>query len=69
MSSVSTEKAGLADIINTYNPSLTFAENMKLMLSTKPQEGDAVDSALMYGGGIVQPTDINAEILKILGSN
>ena len=42
---------------------------MKLMLRTKPQEGDAVDSALMYGGGIVQPTDINAEILKILGSN
>jgi hypothetical protein len=42
---------------------------MELMLGTKPQEEDAVNSALMYGGGIVQPTDINAEILKILGSS
>ena len=67
MRGVSVEKAGLADIINAYDPSLSLAENMQRLLGT-PENVDAVDSALMYGGGIVQPTDINAEILRILGS-
>ena len=69
MSAVKTEKAGLADITNTYDPSLSLAENMALMLGTKTQEEDAVNSALMYGGGIVQPTDINAKISRILGNH
>ena len=64
---VSTEKAGVADIAILYDPSLSLAENMARMLGKKKSEqADAVDSALMYGGGIVQPTDLNEEILRIL---
>ena len=65
MRSVSTEQAGVADITITYDPSLSFAENMQRMLS-KTKKTDAVDSALMYGGGIVQPTDLNNELLRII---
>jgi hypothetical protein len=65
MRSVSTEQAGVADIAITYDPSLSFAENMQRMLS-KTKKTDAVDSALMYGGGIVQPTDLNNELLRII---
>jgi len=50
-----------------YDPSLSLAENMARILGKKKNEqADAVDSALMYGGGIVQPTDLNAEIRRII---
>ena len=68
MRGVSTEKAGLADITNMYDPSLSLAENMaRLMGTSKAQKQDAVDNALMYAGGTVQNTDLNDEILRILG--
>jgi len=64
---VSTEKAGVADIAILYDPSLSLAENMALMLGKKKnKQADAVDSVLMYGGGIVQPTDLNDEIRRII---
>jgi len=67
MRGVATEKAGVADIAALYDPSLSLAENMARMLGKKKSEqADAVDSALMYGGGIVQPIDLNDEILRIL---
>ena len=68
ISTVKTEKAGLADIGAMYNPSLSFAENMALLrvVKAKEEEEDAVNSTLMYGGGIVQPTDINDEIDRLL---
>ena len=69
METISTKKAGVADITALYNPALSLAENMALLKSGKAKEEDAVNSALMYGGGIVQPTDINAEMLRILGSH
>ena len=50
-----------------YDPSLSLAENMARILGKKKSEqADAVDSVLMYGGGIVQPTDLNAEIRRII---
>ena len=67
MRGVATEQAGVADIAMLYDPSLSLAENMARMLGKKKNEqADAVDSALMYGGGIVQPTDLNDELLRIL---
>jgi hypothetical protein len=42
---------------------------MAILKGGKAKEEDAVNSALMYGGGIVQPTDINAEISRILGNH
>ena len=67
MRGVATEQAGVADIAMLYDPSLSLAENMARILSKKKNEqADAVDSALMYGGGIVQPTDLNDELLRIL---
>ena len=69
METISTKKAGVADITALYNPALSLAENIALLKGGKAKEEDAVNSALMYGGGIVQPTDINAEILRILGSH
>ena len=66
---MATEQAGVADIAMLYDPSLSLAENMARILGKgKNKQGDAVDSALMYGGGIVQPTDLNDELLRILGS-
>ena len=67
MRGVATEQAGVADIAVLYDPSLSLAENMKRLLG-KNKKTDAVDSVLMYGGGIVQPTDLNDEILRIIGS-
>ena len=68
MRGVATEQAGVADISMLYDPSLSFAENMARILGKKKNEqADAVDSALMYGGGIVQPTDLNDELLRIIG--
>ena len=67
MRGMTVEKAGVADIANMYDPSLSFAENMERLLG-KTKQTDAVDSVLMYGGGIVQPTDLNDELLRILGS-
>ena len=68
MRGVATEQAGVADIANLYDPSLSFAENMERMLGKKKnKQADAVDSALMYGGGIVQPTDLNDELSRIIG--
>jgi hypothetical protein len=68
MRGVATEQAGVADITLMYDPSLSFAENMERMLGKKKnKQADAVDSALMYGGGIVQPTDLNDELLRIIG--
>jgi hypothetical protein len=66
MRGVATEQAGVADISITYDPSLSFAENMARMLGKRKTKTDAVDSALMYGGGIVQPTDLNNELLRII---
>jgi hypothetical protein len=67
MRGVATEQAGVADITMLYDPSLSLAENMARMLGKKKNEqADAVDSALMYGGGIVQTTDLNDELLRIL---
>ena len=67
MRGVATEQAGVADIAMLYDPSLSLAENMARILGKKKNEqADAVDSALMYGGGIVQPTDLNAEIRRII---
>ena len=67
MRGVATEQAGVADISMLYDPSLSFAENMARILGKKKNEqADAVDSALMYGGGIVQPTDLNDELLRII---
>ena len=67
MRGVATEQAGVADITMLYDPSLSLAENMARILGKKKNEqADAVDSALMYGGGIVQPTDLNNELLRIL---
>ena len=64
---VATEQAGVADITMLYDPSLSLAENMARILGKKKNEqADAVDSVLMYGGGIVQPTDLNAEIRRII---
>jgi len=37
------------------------------MGTSKAQKQDAVDNALMYAGGTVQNTDLNDEILRILG--
>ena len=65
MRGVATEQAGVADITMLYDPSLSLAENMSRILG-KNKKTDAVDSVLMYGGGIVQPTDLNNEILRIL---
>lgn len=65
MRGVATEQAGVADITMLYDPSLSLAENMARILG-KNKKTDAVDSVLMYGGGIVQPTDLNNEILRIL---
>jgi hypothetical protein len=65
MRGVATEQAGVADIAMLYDPSLSLAENMARILG-KDKKTDAVDSALMYGGGIVQPTDLNNEILRII---
>jgi hypothetical protein len=65
MRGVTTEQAGVADISNMYDPSLSFAENMERVLG-KTKQTDAVDSALMYGGGIVQTTDLNNELLRII---
>jgi hypothetical protein len=68
MRGVATEQAGVADISMLYDPSLSLAENMARILGKKKNEqADAVDSALMYGGGIVQPTDLNNELLRIIG--
>ena len=67
MRGVATEQAGVADISMLYDPSLSLAENMARILGKKKNEqADAVDSALMYGGGIVQPTDLNNELLRII---
>jgi hypothetical protein len=66
MRGVATEQAGVADITMLYDPSLSLAENMARILSKKNGQADAVDSALMYGGGIVQPTDLNNELLRII---
>ena len=67
MRGVATEQAGVADIAILYDPSLSLAENMERILGKKKNEqADAVDSALMYGGGIVQPTDLNDELLRII---
>ena len=67
MRGVATEQAGVADITMLYDPSLSLAENMERILGKKKNaQADAVDSALMYGGGIVQPTDLNDELLRIL---
>lgn len=66
---VATEKAGVADIAMLYDPSLSLAENMARILGKdRNKQADAVDSVLMYGGGIVQPTDLNDELLRIIGS-
>ena len=68
MRGVATEQAGVADITLMYDPSLSFAENMERMLGKKKnKQADAVDSVLMYGGGIVQPTDLNDELSRIIG--
>ena len=67
MRGVATEQAGVADIAMLYDPSLSLAENMARILGKqKNEQADAVDSALMYGGGIVQPTDLNNELLRII---
>ena len=67
MRGVATEQAGVADITMLYDPSLSLAENMARILGKqKNEQADAVDSVLMYGGGIVQPTDLNDELLRIL---
>ena len=66
---MATEQAGVADIAMLYDPSLSLAENMARMLGKdRNKQADAVDSVLMYGGGIVQPTDLNDELSRILGS-
>ena len=68
MRGVATEQAGVADISMLYDPSLSLAENMARILGKKKNaQADTVDSALMYGGGIVQPTDLNDELLRIIG--
>jgi hypothetical protein len=65
---MATEQAGVADISMLYDPSLSLAENMARILGKgKNKQADAVDSALMYGGGIVQTTDLNDELLRIIG--
>jgi hypothetical protein len=68
MRGVATEQAGVADIAVLYDPSLSLAENMARILGKdKNEQADAVDNALMYAGGTVQNTDLNDEVLRILG--
>ena len=66
MESVSTEKAGLAEINALYNPALSLAENMAILRGARAQEEDAVDSAIYYGGGMIQNTDMTDEINRLL---
>jgi len=64
---VTTEKAGLAEISSFYDPSLSLEENLALRQGMSSDSSpDILDSALMYGGGIVQPTDLTDELLRIL---
>ena len=66
MESISTEKAGLAEINALYNPALSLAENMALLRGSRVEEEDIVDSAIYYGGGMIQNTDMTDEINRLL---
>ena len=66
INSLSTEKAGLAEINAQYNPALSLAENMAILRGAKAKEEDAVDSAIYYGGGMIQNTDMTDEINRLL---
>jgi hypothetical protein len=66
MDTVSTEKAGLAEITALYNPSLSLAENMALLTSARSGKEDIVDSAIYYGGGMIQNTAMADEINRLL---
>jgi hypothetical protein len=66
MESVSTEKAGVADITAQYNPALSLAENMAILRGARSKEEDIVDSAIYYGGGMIQNTDMTDEINRLL---
>jgi hypothetical protein len=59
----STEKAGLAEIDNTFDPSLTFAENLMRVLSGKD---DTESEASYYSGGKVAPYAGVDEIIRLL---
>ena len=63
ISTVRTEKAGLADIGTMYNPSLSFAENMAALNNArkKDETGD-----LYSGGGMIQNIDLTDEIDRLL---
>jgi len=66
MESVSTKKAGVAEINALYNPALSLAENMALLRGSRVEEEDIVDSAIYYGGGMIQNTDMTDEINRLL---
>ena len=66
MDTVSTEKAGLAYINALYNPALSLAENMALLRGNITEEEDIVDSAIYYGGGMIQNTNMTDEINRLL---
>ena len=66
MRTISTEKAGVADIAALYNPALSLAENMAILRGGKAKEEDIVDSAIYYGGGMIQNTDMTDEINRLL---
>jgi hypothetical protein len=59
----STEKAGLAEINNTFDPSLTFVENLMRVLSGKD---DTKSEASYYSGGKVAPYAGVDEIIRLL---
>jgi hypothetical protein len=59
----STEKAGLAEIDNTFDPSLTFMENLMRALSGKD---DTESEASYYSGGKVAPYAGVDEIIRLL---
>jgi|TARA_R110000868_G_scaffold174028_2_gene410479 hypothetical protein len=66
MGTISTEKAGLAEINAQYNPALSLAENMAILRGARSKEEDIVDSAIYYGGGMIQNTDMTDEINRLL---
>ena len=66
METRSTEKAGLAEINAQYNPALSLAENMAILRGARSKEEDIVDSAIYYGGGMIQNTDMTDEINRLL---
>ena len=66
MRTISTEKAGLAEINALYDPTLSLAENMALLRGNTIEEEDIVDSAIYYGGGMIQNTDMTDKINRLL---